>query len=167
VPGKLELVRVGQTGEVWGINANSDIFQLNFRTRLFEQVPGKLRNIAVASGGFAWGINANSDIFLFENRINKQIPGKLNIISVGPHGNAWGINANFDIFRSDVNTSLFHQVPGKLTSIVVGDDAPLDTPPTAQVWGLNVRPRNPGDLSSRSAVGPPAQARSVCCGCPL
>jgi Tectonin domain len=28
----------------------------------------------------------------------------------------------------------------------IGDDAPLDTPPTAQVWGLNVRPRNPGDL---------------------
>src|SRR5262249_599288 len=129
-----------------GINASSDIFELNFRTNLFEQVPGKLRNIAVASAGFAWGINADSDIFLFEDKINKQIPGKLNIISVGPHANAWGINANFDIFRSDVNTSLFNQVPGKLTSIVVGDDAPLDTPPTAQVWGLNVRPQNPGDL---------------------
>jgi len=146
VPGKLTLVRAGQTGEVWGLNSNADIFRFDFRTRLFQQVPGKLRDLAVASGGFAWGLNANDDIFLFENSINKQIPGKLKSISVGPHGNAWGINANSDIFRSDVITSLFRQVEGKLTSIVVGDDAPLDVPPNAQVWGLNVRPRSPGDL---------------------
>jgi hypothetical protein len=144
VPGKLQFVRVGQTGEVWGLNANSDIFQLNSSTGLFDQVPGKLHDIEVAAGGFAWGINANSDIFIFENKINKQIPGKLEIISVGPHGNPWGINASSDIFRLNPDSFLFEQVPGKLTTITVGDDAPLEN--FAQVWGLNVRPRNPGDL---------------------
>jgi hypothetical protein len=145
--GKLELVSAAQGGGVWGINASSDVFQLDLDTKLFQQVPGlKLRIIRAGGTGGAWGINADSDVFTLENLTFQKIDDiKLNIISVGPHCNPWGINADSDVFRwhVELDQPVFLPVPGqKLTSIAVGDDAPFDTPPFAEVWGLNVRPPN-------------------------
>lgn len=137
-------VSVGQTGEVWILTTDFEILRLNSTTGSLEDVPGELRRVAAASGGFAWGIDTSSDIFLFENATNQQIPGKLEIISTGPAGNAFGINANSDIFFSDPDTSQFSQVPGKLTSISVGEFFPQNN--QVQVWGLNPRPQPPDSL---------------------
>jgi Tectonin domain len=137
-------VSVSQTGDVWILTTDQEIIRLNGITGSLESVPGELRQIVAASGGFAWGLNASSDIFLFENMLNKQIAGKLEIISTGPAGNAWGLNSKSDIFFSDPDTSLFSQVPGKLTSISVGEFFPQDN--VVQVWGLNERPQPEGSL---------------------
>src|ERR1700730_1540575 len=144
VSADLQSVSVGQTGDVWILTTDFEIIRLNSTTGSLEDVPGELRQVAAASGGFAWGLNAVFDIFLFENAINKQIAGKLEIISTGPAGNAFGINANSDIFFSDPDTSEFSQVPGKLSSISVGEFFPQNN--QVQVWGLNPRPRPPGSL---------------------
>jgi hypothetical protein len=137
-------VSVGQTGEAWMVTTDLEIIRLNSITGSLEDIPGELRQIAAASGGFAWGLDRESNVFLLENAISKQIPGTLQNIATGPTGNAWGLAANSSIFFSDPDTSQLRPVPGSLSSICVGEFFPVDN--VVQVWGLNPRPRPPGNL---------------------
>jgi Tectonin domain len=105
IPGSLTAIAVGALGtEVWGINANQDVFRFDFTSFTFVKVPGKLTSIAVGGPLLGpigvWGIDANQNIFFFNFSSGSfvQVPGQLTQISVFG-GNVWGINANQNIFR--------------------------------------------------------------------
>ena len=101
----LTAIAVGALGtEVWGIDANQNVFRLDAISLTFVNVPGKLKSIAVGGPLLGpigvWGINANQNIFFFDfsSRRFVQVPGQLTQISVFGL-NVWGINANQNIFQ--------------------------------------------------------------------
>jgi Tectonin domain len=95
IPGsRLTAIAVGYLGtEVWGIDANQNVFRFDATSLTFVKVPGpgangKLKSIAV--GGpllgpmSVWGIKANQNIFFFDFTSGSfvQVPGQLTQISV-------------------------------------------------------------------------------------
>lgn len=105
IPGSLTAIAVGGQGtEVWGINANQNVFRLDPTSLSFVNVPGKLISLAVGGPLLGpigvWGINANQNIFVFDfsSQQFEQVPGQLTQISVFGLV-VWGINANQNVFR--------------------------------------------------------------------
>ena len=104
IPGSLTAIAVGGLGtEVWGIDANQNVFRLDIASQTFVNVPGKLKSIAVGGPLLGpigvWGINANHIFFFdFSSLRFVQVPGQLTQISVFGL-NVWGINAIQNIFR--------------------------------------------------------------------
>jgi hypothetical protein len=110
IPGSLTAIAVGGLGaEVWGINANQNVFRFDFTSLTFVKVPGpgtngKLKSIAVGGPLIGpigvWGIKPNQNIFRFDATSGSfvQVPGQLTQISVFGL-NVWGIDANQNIFH--------------------------------------------------------------------
>jgi len=78
--------------EVWGINANQQIFRYNYCTAAFANTPGYLVRIS-AGGGDVWGVNAAGLVFRYDfySQTWVQIAGSLQQIAVGSNA-VWGLD---------------------------------------------------------------------------
>ncbi|MCK6211640.1 hypothetical protein KZX45_13910 [Georgenia sp. EYE_87] len=123
--GALKHVSVSASGEVWGVNANDQIYRLNASSLTWEQMPGALAQ--VSSGSEVWGVNAEDEIYRWNGSSWTQVSGALKHVSVGDDGTVWGVNAEDEIYRW--NGSSWTQVSGALKQISVAD--------TSTVWGVN------------------------------
>lgn len=99
VPGKLKQVAVNANGEVWGVNADDEIFRRNGDG--WELMPGRLKHVSVGQDGAVWGVNAFDEIFRRDGDGWTLIPGGLKQIAVGSATQIWGVNFEDDIFVLD------------------------------------------------------------------
>lgn len=102
VPGKLKQVSANANGEVWGVNANDDIFQWNGSA--WALIPGHLKHVSIGSDGTVWGVNEFDEIFKRIGDGWALIPGGLKQISVGNANHIWGVNFQDDIFTLDTSS---------------------------------------------------------------
>jgi hypothetical protein len=66
VPGPaLTQIAVGTT-QVWGLDADGNVYQYDHTTKAFNQIPGNLSQIAVGEGKAVWGINSAGDIYQYD-----------------------------------------------------------------------------------------------------
>jgi len=131
VPGQLASISVGG-GEVWGINAASQIFRFNSATQSgWTQIPGSLSSLAVGADG-VWGINSSQQAFQFNpaTKAFVQIPN-ISLTTIGAGGNGvWGINASNQVYRYQAITRTFVLSPSvALSWLSVGTGG--------SIWGID------------------------------
>lgn len=132
VPGHLKQVEIGQAfnSNIWGINAQNEVFRYNWETQTYEQFYWTLAQIAVdTTGREVWGLTPDQEILRFDSDTQtfQVVPGYLAQIAIS-NGNVWGLNAAQEIFVYKRDTGEFQQVPGRLVQIAAGYNS---------VWGLN------------------------------
>ncbi|MFB6900742.1 tectonin domain-containing protein [Streptomyces hydrogenans] len=64
--GGLVKISAGSRSNVWGVNANGQIYRFtNDDATPWHGVPGGLTDISAAADGTVWGVNANSEIYRY------------------------------------------------------------------------------------------------------
>jgi hypothetical protein len=141
VPGALAQISVASTTNVWGVNAEGQIWRWGEpNADAWNYVPGELNEIAVSSNApffepsfpvypVVFGINAISQTYMYTNGAWINVPGALAQLSVGADGTCWGINAQQEIYSYDAKTNSWANVPGALVQISVGN--------ANNVWGVD------------------------------
>jgi len=141
VQGELAQITVGEGDtdschpyEVWGINADQNIFRYNYCTVTWDNTPGFLASISTG-GGDVWGINAAGQIFQF-NFVTQQwvqIAGSLKQITVGVN-DVWGLDSSGKAYRYEGAAGFVQTYGALFTQIVAGGNG---------VWGVVVSYPNP------------------------
>jgi hypothetical protein len=62
IDGKLKQISVGSASQIWGVNANDQIYQRVGNG--WQNISGSLKHVSVGADGTVWGVNANDDIFV-------------------------------------------------------------------------------------------------------
>ncbi|MEE1766729.1 hypothetical protein PUR34_00340, partial [Streptomyces sp. JV185] len=63
IPGGLTAISAGSRTNVWGVNANANIYRYTGDdANPWVQIPGALTDIGAAADGTVWGVNAAGDI---------------------------------------------------------------------------------------------------------
>jgi hypothetical protein len=113
--------------EVWGVNANQEVFRFNECTQAFDNIPGFLTQVSTGNGD-VWGVNVNGQIFQY-NFITAtwvQIPGTLQQITVGVN-DVWGLDAAGNAYRYEGSAGFVLSVAAQFHQIVAGGNG---------VWGI-------------------------------
>jgi hypothetical protein len=147
----LTQIAVG-TAQVWGLDAEGNIYQYDHATKVFNQIPGNLSQIAVGKGQAVWGINSAGDVYQYDFATSAFVHqgGSLQLsqISVGEATSAgsagvWGIGLTGGIhYWNGLAFELFNQgaiVDGKQTPryISVGQSAPWILDNNGHAWLFN------------------------------
>lgn len=102
IGGLLKHVATSDTGVVWGVNSNDDIYYSPDKTGKWEHVAGKLKQITVSGNGqHIWGVTSGDGIFYRKGRNGgwEHVGGALKFIDVSGDGShIWGVNSNDDIY---------------------------------------------------------------------
>ena len=129
--GNLAQVSVGSASQMWGVQANQQIWQWNGSG--WTQIPGYMVCVSVGADGTVWAVNANQEIFRRDGGNWTKVPGSLVQISVGNAGNVWGVDASDHIFRW--NGSAWDQIQGALMYVsAAGDGSVWGVQRNGQVW---------------------------------
>ena len=131
MPGSLAQVSVGSATQMWGVQANQQIWRWNGSG--WTQIPGYLVCVSVGSDATVWGVNANQQIYRRDGDDWTLIPGTLVQISVGSATNVWGVNASDRVYRW--NGSDWDQVADGLMYVSAAADGSVwGVKRTGQVW---------------------------------
>ncbi len=147
----LTQIAVGTT-QVWGLDADGNVYQYDHSTKAFNQIPGNLSQIAVGEGKVVWGINSAGDVYQYDFTtlafVHQGGSLQLSQISVGEATSAgsagvWGIGLTGGIhYWNGLAFELFNQgaiVDGKQTPkyISVGQGAPWILDNKGHAWLFN------------------------------
>lgn len=101
IDGNLTQITVANADEIWGINANNDIFYLQ-ANRTWQSVPGKLTYISNASDNNIWGIGLDSHVYYrVNNEWKKSVyGGNKHLISIGSNQYLWAIDQHSNLYNA-------------------------------------------------------------------
>lgn len=152
VPGPaLTQIAIGTT-QVWGLDAEGNIYQYDHTTKAFNQISGNLSQIAVGEGKAVWGINSAGDVYQYDFTtlafVHQGGSLQLSQISVGEATSAgsagvWGIGLTGGIhYWNGLAFELYNQgsiVDGKQTPkyVSVGQGAPWILDNNGHAWLFN------------------------------
>jgi len=131
-PGSMRQISVGSDDEVWGINANENIYRLDGAS--WTMIPGNLAQISVGSATNVWGVsshlNSQGNVFQYNNNGGwTHVTGpQLTHISVGGDGVVMGVDADDNVFVYDHADNEWQSVCGSLNYIEVGSQS--------HIWGI-------------------------------
>ncbi len=132
VAGSLQDVVVGEgysachPFEVWGSDANHEVWRFNYCTHSWDSIGGFFNGLATG-GGEVWALNGYNQVFRFNFSTNQfdLMPGALTQISVGA-GGVWGTFTDIldgnSVWQFDASTQNWQQLPGPIDAIVAGAD---------------------------------------------
>jgi len=119
IDGKLTQIAVGNAQQIWGVNANDQIYR---RTGAgWTQMPGAAVNVSAAADGTAWVVNRAGNIYQWTGADWRQVSGSLTQVSVGSANLVWGVNANDQIFRW-LGGDSWEQITGAAVNVSVAAD---------------------------------------------
>jgi hypothetical protein len=128
---------VSQLDEVWGLNANGDVYRFNYNTKAFDPFGNSLAQIVIGVGYQdschpyeIWGLNSVGNVFRYNYCTNFFDTGFNVLLTqvVTGGGDVWGLSSSGQIFHYSFDTQSFAAVSGTLTQISVGVN---------DVWGAN------------------------------
>jgi len=93
IPGSLKQIDVADPNNIWGVNANNEVFQWLSDKSQWQQYYGRIKQISVSSNGTVHGVDPEDDIFNFQEGQWIQIQGKLRQISVSDK-QVWGTTSD-------------------------------------------------------------------------
>ncbi|HTU48586.1 MAG TPA: tectonin domain-containing protein [Bryobacteraceae bacterium] len=94
IPGSLTQLSVGVDGAVWGLDAQSNVYQFDPQTSGLALMLGSLPQISAGSSTNVWGLDAQGLIYRFKmvTQSRQSVPGQLAQIRVAFDVSVWGVN---------------------------------------------------------------------------
>ncbi|NRD72795.1 hypothetical protein HQQ94_05935 [Shewanella sp. VB17] len=99
VDGMLTDIGVDKTGNVWGINANGQLFTRSGIEGNWLLVDDQLTSIAVQENGWVWGVKNNGAIYTRTSNVSEPwqsvpLDDSARDVAMGPNGSLWVIGYN-------------------------------------------------------------------------
>ncbi|MCP4088450.1 MAG: T9SS type A sorting domain-containing protein, partial [Gammaproteobacteria bacterium] len=89
----VQLSHGSDSGDVWGVNSNNEIYHRKSYNSTWMNVPGLLKQVSIAADGTVRGVNKKSEIYRreYDNRSWMRIPGAPKQVSVASDSSIWGV----------------------------------------------------------------------------
>ncbi len=95
VPGSLSEVSVGNANNIWGVNAQGQVYQYNSGIG-YTNIPGvTLAEVWATYDGAVWGVNTQGSLYEYNSGTQKftQVTGNVTQVLVGNDASVWATNA--------------------------------------------------------------------------
>lgn len=93
MPGALTLVSAAADGEVWGVNANHEVYRWTGSTWIMPNPAARLRKISAGSRSNIWGVASDGQVWKYNGSdwYRPSLEARLSQISAANDGTVWGV----------------------------------------------------------------------------
>jgi Tectonin domain len=144
--GRLVRVAVGNDGELWGVNAQNQVFRRPNSDAPWQPVAGTA--IDVSARAETWAVGANQQIYRFNKTTWDTFPGvAVRVVAGAAAGQVYAINANGESWmRTSATQTLWQKMDGAVLQDITVDG-------NGRAWGVTRTPdpASRGDFTLVSA----------------